>query len=151
MEENLFLLIFVLPARFHSECSGWYRLKNFSFIWLKQTRFQFSSIRQTINTNVPSPNFCVIQNFSMWNRLALGEVVDVSDDIDFSTFVLLTEVVTVHYSLQSYRNDRRKSHNMSSLRSVDAIRDSSDLHMSRLMLAYYTGICMFAYLVCGVM
>jgi hypothetical protein len=143
---------FIWPAMFHSECSVWYNLKIFSFIWLTQTRLQFSSIRQTINTNVTSPTFCVIQNFSMWKRLALVEVVDVSDDIVSSTFVLLTDVVTVYYSLQSYRNDRRKSHyNISSLRSVDAIRDSSNLHMSRLMLAYYTGVCTFAYLVCGVM
>ena len=79
-------------------------------------------------------------------------MVDVSEDIVVSTFVLLTDVVTVHYSLQSYRNYSHKSHDtFSSLRSVDAIRDGSDLHMSRLMLAYYTGVCTFAYLVCGVM
>ena len=65
-----------------------------------------------------------------------------------------TEAVTVrvHYSPHSYRNESRKPHeNISSLRSVDAIRDSSDLRMSRLMIAYYTGDCTFAYLLCGAM
>jgi hypothetical protein len=80
----------------------------------------------------------------MWKRLVFGVVVDVSDEF---AFVLLTQVVAVHYSLQS-----RKSHdNISSPRTVDAKRDGSNLHMSTLMIAYYTGVCTFAYTVCGVM
>ena len=57
----------------------------------------------------------------------------------------------IHYSLQSCRNESRKSHDISSLRSADAIRDSSDLHMSRLMISYYSGVYMFACLVWGAM
>jgi hypothetical protein len=76
-------------------------LENMQLYLTGADKASFSLSREAIKTNVTSLNFCVLHNFSTQTRLAFGVVVDVSDDFVVSTFVLMTEVTTIHYSLHS--------------------------------------------------